>query len=488
MKIGIIGLGVAGISILREIKLQMNEDMWEDLQITVYTEKESFGTGFPYQPDDESLLINQYTETMSIEPDDPYDFFEWVNNNTKNDPLRNTHLPRVLFGEYLYEKTSRLLDELNVTVIQEFVLSVRKVGNDQYSVESEKSKHVFDSVHLSVGHLAYQDPYDLKGEEHYIYNPYPAYKKLNLETDKLKVGVVGTGLTAIDAFLYIRKHYPNAELTFLSLDGRFSSVRGHEPDIETHYVCEEKIHDLLNKDSGPLRLEQINKLFKKEMSDHTIDLPWLWEQLGEGTLEGMMKDLNHLEELGKFQALIRKMRDCYTEIWNALPDIEKDEFITHYGSKWSNFKAPIPQSTARLLIETISKGDAFLLSDLLTISIEDMGFKAEFKNNSDRFYDYIVNATGQQLDLVKHLELQQPLIQQLLNDDLITPYRYGGVKIDLPSMAAMNQSDERVPGLYVYGQLASGIHFGNSNVEMVAKSAHFSIKDMLARIEKSSPQ
>jgi len=92
------------------------------------------------------------------------------------------------------------------------------------------------------------------------------------------------------------------------------------------------------------------------------------------------------------------------------------------------------------------------------------------------------------VDLVKHLELQQPLIQQLLNDDLITPYRYGGVKIDLASMAAMNQSDERVPGLYVYGQLASGIHFGNSNVEMVTKSAHFSIKDMLARIEKSSPQ
>ena len=46
----------------------------DDLELFLYTRSDQFGTGFPYQSDDESLLINQYTETMTIEPDDPEDF------------------------------------------------------------------------------------------------------------------------------------------------------------------------------------------------------------------------------------------------------------------------------------------------------------------------------------------------------------------------------------------------------------------------------
>lgn len=479
MEVGIVGLGVAGISILREIKNQTSRTKHDPLHITVYSEKESFGTGFPYQPDDETLLINQYTETMSIDPENPYDFMDWVKEKKQMNNLKNTHLPRALFGVYLSEKSSQLLEELNVTVIYEKVIAVKMQASGQYAIETNNGSKHFDSVHLSVGHLAYQDPYNLKGNEKYIYNPYPATKRLKYENVPSTVGIIGTGLTAIDTFLYMRKHYPDVQLSFLSLDERFSSVRGHEPEVETHYFCKESILKIVTKQNQRVTLEQIRTWFEKETADHGIDLSWVWNNLGEGTVEGLQQDMDHLEELGRFQALIRKMRDCYALLWKALPDTERDLFLAEYGRKWSNFKAPIPQSTAKILIRTIESGDVQLLSRIKAISKEGGSFRVDFNNDETRVYDTIINASGQQMDLTRQLELQQPLVRDLIKEELLIPYPYGGVWIDHPSMCALDKAGDKIPGLYVYGQLASGVQFGNSNVELITRSTHQSVKDML---------
>ncbi|WP_368646038.1 FAD/NAD(P)-binding protein [Alkalibacterium putridalgicola] len=479
MEIGIIGLGVAGISILKEIDKQMTEKMKGELNITVFSETEGFGTGFPYQPDDEALLINQYTETMSIDLDDPHHFLKWMKAKRQLTDLYNSHLPRTLFGEYLYEETLSLIDKLNVTVIREKVTAVRPIKKGQFNIVTDQSEKIVDSVHLSVGHLAYQDPYALKGLENYIYNPYPAIKKLDFPDQPLRIGILGTGLTAIDTYLYMKKTHPKASLSFLSLEGRFSSVRGHEPEIETHYICQESIKHLIERHEDTVSLEQIREWFQKETEDHGIDLPWVWEHLGKGTVEGMQRDLKHLEELGKFQAIIRKMRDCYALLWNALSDDERDEFLKGYGQQWSFFKAPIPQKTARLLIEDITEGRVKLFKNIQAITKEKQGFKVELGDYDDQVFEYIVNGTGQQMDLLKNSHLQQPVVRQLVEDEILKPYRYGGVLIDYPSMCAVDTNGEKQPALRVYGQLASGVHFGNSSVEMVAKSARYGVKAML---------
>jgi uncharacterized NAD(P)/FAD-binding protein YdhS len=483
MHIGIIGLGVAGISILKEVDKQTTQEMKEQLSITVFSESEGFGTGFPYQPDDDALLINQYTETMSIDLENQEEFLEWVKNKRSLNDLKNTHLPRSLFGEYLYEETLKLIEKLNVAVVREKVQAVKILENGQFTIKTDRTEKQVDSAHLCIGHLAYQDPYDLKGETNFIYNPYPAMKKLSFENETPSIGILGTGLTAIDTYLYMKKTHPKAELTFLSLEGRFSSVRGHEPDIHTHYICRESIQHLVEKDKDSVSLERIKEWFQKETDDHGIDLSRVWQNLGEGTIEGMQKDLLHKEALGKFQALIRKMRDCYALLWNALPDEEKDVFLKEFGRKWSFFKAPIPQKTARLLINDITEGKVKLLRDIRSIKKENERFKVVFNDHKAQSYAHIVNGTGQQKDLTRNVHLQQPVVRQMLEAEILTPYRYGGALIDYPSMCAVNQKGGRVSGLRVYGQLASGIQFGNSSVEMVAKSAQYGVRDMLKDID-----
>lgn len=482
MDIGIIGLGVAGISILKEIEKQTTKEMREKLAITVFSKVEGFGTGFPYQSDDEVLLLNQYTDTMSIDLDNKKDFLNWVKTKKQMPDLLNTHLPRKLFGEYLYEETMRLIAALDVDVVREKVEAVSILENNQYKVRTRGTEKNVHSVHLSIGHLAYQDPYELKGNMHYIYNPYPAKEKLIFPDEEVKIAIIGTGLTAIDTYLYIKKTYPKAQLSFLSLEGRFSSVRGHEPENETEYSCRENIQKLIEENNGTLTLEQVREWFTKETRRHAIDLTWIWKHLGEGTVEGMQVDLKHSGELGKFQALIRKMRECYVILWNALPDEEKDKFLKEYGQKWGFFKAPIPEQTARILIKDLTEERAELLSGIQSIKKEEQ-FNVTFNKQADRSYHYIVNGTGQEMNLSNKIDSQQPVVKQLLDTGVLTPHRYGGALVDYPSMCAIDAKGEVLSGFRVYGQLVSGVQYGNSSVEMVAKSARYGVKDMLQKLQ-----
>ncbi|MER2063339.1 MAG: hypothetical protein ABS873_01690, partial [Alkalibacterium sp.] len=86
-------------------------------------------------------------------------------------------------------------------------------------------------------------------------------------------------------------------------------------------------------------------------------------------------------------------------------------------------------------------------------------------------------------DLIQHL--QQPLVRQLIKDKVLVPYRYGGVLIDYPSMNALDQNGELISGLRVYGQMASGIQYGNSSVEMTAKSARYGVRAMLENVNNN---
>ncbi|MDZ7834884.1 MAG: FAD/NAD(P)-binding protein [Alkalibacterium sp.] len=479
MEIGIIGLGVAGISILKEIDRQADKDTKEQLKITVFSKDEGFGTGFPYQPDDEALLINQYTETMSIDPDDHRDFLNWIRRTKKLDHLEKTHLPRYLFGEYLFDISRELMNKLNVTVVREEVTDIVRQENDQYRIKTCHLEKTVDSVHLSIGHLAYQDPYGLKDQKNYIHNPYPAERNLNFPDEPVKVAVIGTGLTAIDAYLYIRKYYPKARLTFLSLDERFASVRAEEPETENRYLRREKVLRHLQQEKGELTLDHVRVWFEKEAQEQNIDLTWVWKHLGEGTIEGLKLDLDHLEELGRFQAIIHNMRDCYTLLWNALSDNEKDRFLKQYSRKWAMFKAPIPQRTAYLLIKEVSEGMVRVFSGIQSIRKEKQSFKVTFDDLRAESFDFIVNGTGQQKDLTKQLALQQPLIRKLVASGLLAPCRYGGILIDYPAMTAVSSDGEALGDFRIYGQLVSGIQFGNSSVELVAKSAEHGVKDML---------
>lgn len=485
MKIAVIGLGVAGVSVLRELSKQLNDEQKETYKIIIYASKKEWGTGFPYQNDDESLLINQYTETMSIDLDDKEDFMNWVKQNKTVQTPYHTHLPRKWFGEYLRETAENCMKELKTEIRFETVENVKLADEGHYTVISGESIEKVDAVYLTTGHLAYQDPYNLKGKDGYIYNPYPAEEVLKFPQDTQSIGLIGSGLTALDAMLYIQKNYPRIKVTFYSRNGLFSSVRGDEPPVTLHYFCDDRVKDLLNH-MPELSLDKVKEWFYKEMEEHHIDANWVWNHLGKGTLEGMALDLEYSKELGEFQSMIRHMRTCYPFIWNALSDDEKDLFLSKYSDQWQRFKAPIPQNTARLLIRQINENAVRLVSGLESIEKTEQGFKLLDSEKNSYSETYLINCTGQNMNVSDALPLQTKLVQNLIKNGQLSPHKYGGVKIDYPSMSVIDTSDFKHSLFKTYGQMVSGVQFGNNNVELISLSARSGVRHMIAAIQKQN--
>lgn len=483
MKIAVIGLGVAGVSVLREFARQFSEDQKKNYQIIIYTSKKEWGTGFPYQNDDESLLINQYTETMTINPDDKDEFLNWVKKNKNVDVPYHTHLPRKWFGDYLRESAENSMEDLNAQIRYEIVEDIEIADEGHYYILSQESTEKVDAVHLTTGHLAYQDPYNLKNTVGYIYNPYPAEELLIFPENTQSAGIIGSGLTALDTMLYIRKRYPEIKLTFYSRNGLFSSVRGDEPSVKLHYFCDDRVKDLLNH-MPELSLEKVKEWFYKEMEEHQIDVDWVWNHLGKGTLEGMALDLKYSKELGEFQSMIRHMRTCYPFIWNALSEDERDLFLSRYSEQWQRFKAPIPQETAKLLIKEINDQSIRLISGLENVSETLEGFELEDKEGRKYIEPFLVNCTGQSMNIAGSLSMQSQLIRNLVNKGLLSPHKYGGVKIDYPSMSVIDTADFTHDRFKTYGQMVSGVQFGNNNVELISLSAQTGVRHMLAIISK----
>ena len=114
-RIAIVGVGVTGISVLKEMAAH---DYYQNFEIVLFNEPRTLGTGVPYQDDSELLLINQTADTMSLEEEDKYDFVKWVQVNKDSTAGNKDFIPRKWYGEYLKEKLKSAVAILNPTIIQ----------------------------------------------------------------------------------------------------------------------------------------------------------------------------------------------------------------------------------------------------------------------------------------------------------------------------------------------------------------------------------
>ncbi|GAA0352762.1 FAD/NAD(P)-binding protein [Alkalibacterium iburiense] len=480
MKIAIIGMGVAGVSLIREIKKQLSQTQLKKVELIIFSDSELFGTGLPYQQDDSALVLNQYAESMTIDPSHPTDFLQWIEQNKPITDAKSLHVPRAWFGEYVKERLEEWLIDLPVTVIYQKVTRIRAIGDHaSYLIETKDYIKKVDVVHLAVGHLAYQDPFQLKGLSQYVYHPYPATKQLAFETKKASIGILGSRLTALDAMHFLKKKNPEATFHFFSLDSKFSSIRGYFPDtLLTKEKKDAYLNALLQTDRT-LTLKGVEEWFIKIGLDYQINIKWIWENLGSGDIEGLKKDLHHLKELGRFQKLIGELKETFPYIWLALPDSEKRVFKKHRELHFSRFKIPIPQKVAQDILDGHEEGKIRMHNAITSINHNEKEFLIHTQNEKPTQIDYLINATGQRTHLLSQTEHQQPLIRQLLEDKLVLPYPFGGVAIDYPSMSIKDGTGKVRPFFKVYGQLASGIQIGNTNVDLVSQSAITGVQSML---------
>jgi len=481
MHIGVVGLGAYGVSILKE--LVKSKEKLKNSTVHIFTERHLSGTGLPYQEDDESLLLNQFPETMSIYLEDPMHFCRWIQDKKNINNPQETFFPRVWFGEYLQEQAQWLTQELDAKIHFEKVKRINILEDSKYEVVGEDNSWNLDAIHLAIGHLSYNDPYHLKGTNKYIYHPYPMSQKIPHLNSNDKIAIIGTGLTAMDLMLYIKKYYPNQEISFFSKNGRFGSVRGYSEPVELKYFSDEKINNELKKNHGLISLDTLISWFIKEVENQGLDIDKMWNRHGQGTILDMKNDLSRLDEIAKFQKITHELIPFYGKLWDSLTISDKNRYLNDYHATFMFYRSPYPVKTTKKLIRYTEDGTIKVYSDLIDVSKENEKFIMRLREGEKFEFDYLFNASGQSKDLSDNLEDQDELIIQLINERILLPYKYGGVSIDLDSMSAVSQRYGLLKTFKVYGQLASGVDFLNDSVSLIKYSVKRGIDHFISVVD-----
>ncbi|HLQ83665.1 MAG TPA: FAD/NAD(P)-binding protein [Pseudogracilibacillus sp.] len=479
MKVAIIGMGVAGTSVLRE--WTKAQKLNPSIEITVFTDKKTFGRGKAFQQDDPRLLMNQSAKFTSVKPDNHRDFVEWIKMRHNDEQPEDKFYPRAEFGAYVAERMNEWLAESKATVIYDKVESIRIV-DQHYRLTWAHQTADFDAVHLCTGTFPYKDPYDLNDHPHTIADPFPMQEKLVKLPQGATIGVIGMGLTSIDVFRYTHAHRPDINVAFFSRSGTFKTLISDIDSIENQYITRENIEQEKAKHNGLIPLATYLDWFKKELTylKLSLDEPLTAESLG--SKQSIKRQLAHQSEIDIIQVVLKNITLLQTDIWSTLTEADKHLFIDKYYKAWDKLRAPFPPETGEDLFKAWDENVFQVYDNLVQVTKNESSFTFELDNDETIKVDYVINATGNDINVTYDME-EVPLISQLVNERIIQAETFGGIQVTVPTLSVVSQKYGVLNTLKAHGQLIAGIQFGNSSVRIISKSARASVEDIVNQLE-----
>lgn len=478
MRVAIIGMGTAGVSILRQLE---QHPYFKELDIDVYDNAKNMGQGVPFQNDSSQLLINLPSKDMSLNSKDQEEFYRRYQQQNDFKFENATYLPRFVFGHYMKSYLDKFNDMYdNIHIITEKATEMylekgfEKDAHIQYFIctnHEQEACRQYDYVFLTVGTMAYHDPYQLKGLKGFIKSPYPTYETLNTVEDTDDIAVIGTGLSSLDVIRYVVKHHPNLPLTAVSRRGDLPSVRGEMPEITLKYLTKENFNQIIKSHFGVVPLETAIHLFKQECEDLNIPLQQLINRKVGDPIKDLKHDLAHPEILGVFQSLLETIKENMNWIWNSLSIEDQREFMKRYMPILKANSNPMPPRTARLLIEEIEAGHLLIKKDLEKVVQENDTFVFKYKDsNETEQYNVVINATGPRTQL-KDLDEDDGFLIDIANRQIVQAHPMGGIQIVPETNQVISPRYGTLPHLIAIGQITNGINQARNGVNMIVRQS-----------------
>lgn len=452
-RIAIAGAGVAGISIL---KFFVNDKRFgKHLEIDIYDAPNTMGRGYAYQHDDDHLVINLPAEEMSLTADSD-DYIKWLE---KTGHEVESFTSRRVYGEYMHSILMSFSDAHdNINIIKKYAENI--VFNEEsgtYMLRADNVSCDYDAVFLMTGELSYSDPYKLKGDSNYFYNPYPIEDNLKHLTGR--IGIIGSGLSAIDSFRYLIRN-GHKKVYVLSRSGEMPAVRGTHFDIELqHFTLEAALQ---YERDGLIPLEKLLGLFKLEMEAQQVDSS-LFERKTDRPEIDLKYDLEHPDSVGKLQYLITDLEDTFKILFKYLSRRDKRTFLKEYHPYISGNHSPMPPYGAAEILKWIDEGKLVFMHGMESASA-DNGFTVTFGDGKSEHFDILINATGP----VKSIEKDDTkLLQNMYDAMLLEADEFGGVLIN-KNHEIISPRFGTLENFYTIGALSAGSDYLIRGVGMLA--------------------
>jgi uncharacterized NAD(P)/FAD-binding protein YdhS len=429
--IGIIGGGFTGGTLA--FHLVSNPDLGP-ARIIIFEPRRKLGAGLAYDTSDPVHRINVPATRMSIDPQQPEHFSEWIEKTgaVKGDSGvvgRDGQLfpRRQVFGDYVNSHVAPLVETGRIEHVCEKVEKVGKNVNG-WTVETEGgSQHPVDLLVIATSHPSPAAPRALvsilEGHPRFVADATIPNALGAIRADD-SVLVVGNGLTSADVIASLIENGHRGRITAISRRGLRS--RGHASAPQEPYG------DFTTR---PIRSARL-----------------LTRRIRETIREAEVFDVS-------WHAVIDAVRGQGRVIWQNLPVSERKKIVRHLRPFWDVHRFRIAPQVEYAIVEATERGQLETLSaSIAVVSYHDSRIRAALKlakgrGTVIRDFDAVVVTTGPAHGGILQ---SQVFLEQLAEEGVITsdPARLG-IACDENSQA-IDRDGKPVAGLFIAGPLARG--------------------------------
>lgn len=368
--VAIIGGGVSGAGVAYHL---VHSSIGTPPAILVFEPRAELGRGLAYDTADPAHRINVPAARMSLLPDRPEDFVEWIGRTdaVADDP--DAHRPdgslyprRHVFGAYVASALSPLLRNGSVRHRRARVTEVRRDGSLWQIFDSQGGQCFADFVVIATSHPAPSTPgalRSLEGHPRFVADStVPGSLDAIRPLDRLLV--IGNGLTAADIVASLARTGHRGPVTSISRRGLRS--RGHAPNPQDPFGE----FEAAPAHSAAALLRSVRR---------TID---------DAKLAGLT-----------WHAVIDQVRSHGHAIWQNLPVAERCRIARHIRPYWDVHRFRIAPQVEDVLEQAIAEGRMEVLAaSVLNAKRDGEAIYVELKRRNDspveRSFDAVVVTTG----------------------------------------------------------------------------------------------
>ncbi|MFD2245506.1 FAD/NAD(P)-binding protein [Pontibacter ruber] len=430
----IIGGGLSGTLTAIQLLLKAKSPM--TIYLLEQVEKQCFrgvaySSQLAYQP------LNVPAKAMSLFPDKPLDFVDWLQQHQQrytpqlSIPVsENDFIPRYIFGDYLHarlqEGRQSAAKGIEFSILQAEAIAVeREITTQEKLLVTLADGRSIESDHvvLALGNFA---PSDVPIPNMPFYQS-KAYAALPWSEEALAdlpkeapVLLIGSSLTMIDLVGTLDKMGHRGKVYVLSRHGMLPQV--FDTQTRPYQLPALPLHPHLS-------ILDLFRFVRQEIREAEV-LGYSWRSVLDG------------------------LREHIPAIWQALPLSEKKRFLRHLRPYWETHRHRMPPRSAELLQQLQDKGQLKIIAaDLVDAATTATGAKVYFRPRGTRQVEAlevarVINCTGPTSDFRK---VSHPLVQQLLQDELITPDPLYLGLMTAANGTLLRKSGQPISNLYTLG-------------------------------------
>lgn len=384
--VAIVGGGITGsLTALHLSRLKI------PARIIVIEPAPSLGLGLAYSTPSMEHLLNVPAGKMTLLPEAPDHFIDWLHANHDASMTREDFAPRAVFGRYMQ---SLLKDAAGIEHVQAVVVD-RKENEDGRStlILAGGQKLQADIVVLAVGNFL---PAKLRGVNLvaessgvYCHSAWESRTYSGIDP-KADVILIGSGLTAVDVWLRLRELGHRGRIKMLSRHGMLP--RPHAPYLPLHRpVIESKPPTTARE-----LLRQVHRAIKS-------GIPW--------------------------RAVVDSLRLRTNELWLALPLVEQRRFKRHLQRRWDVVRHRMAPPIAERINVELAAGSVKLIAEaVVSVNARNEQAVVQARARDGALHEHtaarVINCTGPNMN---YSTVESGLLQSLLErgDICAGPLGYG---------------------------------------------------------------